>query len=94
MTDLIKFGVEFVGSLVFFGVIALGAPAWLIGATLAILVMVSSKHSWAHFNPAVTIMASLKGDFPAQYVFSQMGIQFVAAALIALVMKNISKQKK
>lgn len=86
--DLLKYLVEFLGTLFFLHVIlASGGNALLVGGSLALAIAVLGPFSGGHFNPAVTIMMAFSnkimwGDV-APYIVSQ-----IAGGLVALQLYN------
>ena len=78
-----KYFVEFIGTLSLLYVILALGNALAIGAALATIIIVTSKFSDGHFNPAVTIMMIVAGKMPMRellpYVISQ-----IAGGLLAL----------
>jgi len=86
-----KYLVEFLGTLFLLYVILATKNATAIGASLAIGIIVGSKMSGAHFNPAVTIAMAAAGKISVNkvmpYIFSQ-----VSGALIALELYKQSKK--
>ena len=59
---------EFMGSLFFIYVILSTGNALAIGATLALVCLLTSPISGGHINPAVTIVLAASGKFPTQKV--------------------------
>jgi len=56
--------VEFVGTSIFVYVILATGNPLAIGATLALIMLVSSKISGGHINPAVSIVMAASGNLP------------------------------
>tara|TARA_B100001287_G_C22503720_1_gene444887 strand:- start:186 stop:452 length:267 start_codon:yes stop_codon:yes gene_type:complete len=85
-----KYLVEFVGTLLLLYVILVTGNAFAIGAALAIAIIVGSKTSGGHFNPAVTITMAAAGKKSLNevlpYILSQ-----IAGGLVAL---ELYKQMK
>jgi len=85
-----KYLVEFVGTLLLLYVILVTGNAFAIGAALAIEIIVGSKTSGGHFNPAVTITMAAAGKKSLNevlpYILSQ-----IAGGLVAL---ELYKQMK
>lgn len=59
-----KYLVEFIGTLLFVYVILVTGNPLAIGLTLAIVLLLTSKISGGHINPAVTIVLASNGKFP------------------------------
>lgn len=86
MTRLAKLLTEFVGTFIFFSVIALagtiGALAPLaIGSVLMVMVYMGGHISGAHYNPAVSFGVFLRGKISAADMVLYWIAQLVAAAL-------------
>ena len=77
--------------LLMYTILATGHPV-PIGLSLIIAVYLGAKVSGSHFNPVVTVICALKGQFPKYevlpYVVSQL-----AGGLIALELFKISKKR-
>lgn len=78
-----KYLVEFVGTLFLLYVILATGNAFAIGAALAIAVIVGSKTSGGHFNPAVTVTMAAAGKKPLNEVLPYILAQ-IAGGLVAL----------
>jgi aquaporin Z len=86
-----KYTVEFIGT--FFLVLTIGmtvlAPAagviapLAIAATLTAMIFAGGHISGAHYNPAVTLAAIVRGKLPVSEVAGYIGAQVVAAAVAA-----------
>lgn len=78
-----KYLVEFLGTLFFIYVILVTGNPLAIGATLALLILLSKNISGGHFNPAITITMAAGEKLPTNeiipYVLSQ-----VVGGLVAL----------
>ena len=59
-----KYLAEFIGSIIFIYVILATGNPLAIGATLALVVMLSSSISGGHMNPAVSIVMASAGNLP------------------------------
>ncbi len=75
MIDIIKYGVEFLGTFLFLSVIlSTGSPIAIAVALLA-MIYFGGSISGGHFNPAVTSMFFAKGDISSTdaifYIVSQ-----------------------
>jgi aquaporin Z len=77
---------EFLGTfLLTLSVIASGGNAWIIGGTLALVVLLIGSMSGAHVNPAISVAMFLKGALSNQELAAYIGVQVLggAAALYA-----------
>jgi glycerol uptake facilitator-like aquaporin len=78
-----KYLVEFVGAILFVYVILATGNPLAIGATLAIVILLTSSISGGHINPAVSIVMASAGKLPTAdlvpYCLSQ-----ILGALVAL----------
>jgi len=86
-----KYVMEFIGT--FFLVLAIGLTGnpIAIGAMLAVMVYMGGHISGAHYNPAVTVAAWIRGNFKKQQVLGYMISQFLgafSAAALLLLFKN------
>jgi aquaporin Z len=95
MVDLVKYGVEFLGTFLFLSVIlSTGNP---IAITIALLAMIyfGGSISGGHFNPAVTTMFFAKGDIkPVDalfYIISQILGGICAYLFYIKIVKNYKK---
>ncbi len=70
-----KYLVEFLGTAVFIYVILATGNPLAIGATLALVILLTSKISGGHINPAVSIAMASAGQLPTDelipYIISQ-----------------------
>lgn len=75
MPSILQLLTEFLGTFVFLYVIVATGNAWLIGLTLALLILVGGPVSGGNFNPAVSIMSwynrALSTESAAAYVVAQ-----------------------
>jgi aquaporin Z len=76
MMDSVSLIAEFLGTfLLVLSVLASGGNAYVIGATLAVIVLLTGKISGAHVNPAISLTMYVKGGLStkelATYVVSQ-----------------------
>ncbi len=86
-----KYFVEFLGTLfLLFVILATGNPV-AIGAALAIAIIVGSKISGAHFNPAVTIAMVSAGKKSVNEMLPYILAQ-VSGGLVALELYKQIKQ--
>lgn len=81
--------VEFLGTFIFLSVIVATGSWWMIGATLAVVILLGGAISGGHFNPAVTIMTlynrGIAPDSAAAYIVAQ-----VLGGLAAVTVYNRS----
>lgn len=67
--------VEFLGTFIFLSVIVATGSWWMIGAALAVVILLGGTISGGHFNPAVTIMTlynrGIAPDSAAAYIVAQ-----------------------
>ena len=59
-TQLRKYGLECLGTIIFIYVILMSNNAWMIGLALAIVIYIAGPITGGHFNPAVSIMMLLR----------------------------------
>jgi aquaporin Z len=76
MVDSVSLIAEFLGTfLLVLSVLASGGNAYVIGATLAVIVLLTGKLSGAHVNPAISLTMYVKGGLTLKellsYVVSQ-----------------------
>ena len=71
---------EFLGSfLLVLSVLASGGNAFVIGGTLALVILLIGKMSGAHVNPAISLAMFMKGSLSVEEFASFLVIQFVGA---------------
>lgn len=86
--NVLKFTVEFVGTLFFIGAIILSkGNAFVIGAALAIAILVGGKISGGHFNPAVSFTMYMKKNLP----MNQLIMYIIAQTLGGLASLRVVK---
>ncbi len=61
-----------------------------IGFTLMVMAYAGGPVSGAHFNPAITLAAWIRGSLPAREVAPYVGVQFAAALVAALLVYKFS----
>ena len=87
---MIKYFVEFLGTLFFLFTILASGNAFAIGLALAIAILVGGPISGGNFNPAVSVMMTVAGKLPKKdllpYIIAQ-----IAGGLTALQMKKVLK---
>jgi len=65
--DSVSLVAEFLGTfLLVLSVLASGGNAYVIGATLAVVVLLTGKLSGAHVNPAISVTMYVKGGLTLQ----------------------------
>jgi aquaporin Z len=75
--DVVSLLAEFLGTfLLVLSVFASGGNAYVIGATLAVIVLLTGKLSGAHVNPAISFTMFMKGSLSVKelggYVVAQL----------------------
>tara|TARA_B100000073_G_C23638957_1_gene535800 strand:+ start:384 stop:644 length:261 start_codon:yes stop_codon:yes gene_type:complete len=84
-----KYLVEFVGTLFFLFVILVSGEAIPIGLALILAIMLGSKISGGHFNPAVSVMMFLKQKLSAQDLLFYVLAQILGGAVALQLYKVI-----
>ena len=102
--DLLKYIVEFLGTLFFLHMILLSEGnslkfvALIVGGALSLMIFLLSPYSGGHFNPAVTIMMAFSNETPwsdvLPYIMSQIAGEIVAIQLNKFRLSIISNNKK
>ena len=85
-----KYLAEFVGTMFFVLVVLSSSNPLVIGAGLAIAVMVTGKVSGGHINPAVSVAMSVAKKMPSNDLLPYIVAQ-VAGGLVALELKKRMK---
>jgi aquaporin Z len=89
---MLKYVVEFLGTMFFFFVILVTGKPIPIGLALAAAIFVGGKISGGHFNPGVSVMMAVGGKLPlkdlAPYIIAQ-----ILGGLLALQIQNKLKLK-
>ena len=76
MMDSVSLIAEFLGTfLLVISVLASGGNAYVIGATLAVVVLLTGKLSGAHINPAISLTMYVKGGLSAKELASYVASQ-------------------
>ena len=87
---MIKFLVEFIGTFLFLSVILNTGKAIPIGLALAASIYFGGAVSGGHFNPAVTLMMTLKGSLKSDELIKYWAAQFLGGCA-ALYFYNLGK---
>ena len=86
--DILKYVVEFLGTLFFISAILLSkGNAFVIGAALAVAILLGGKVSGGHFNPAVSLTMYMKNNI----AMNQLLMYIVAQALGGLASLRVVK---
>tara|TARA_A100001011_G_scaffold19828_1_gene20158 strand:+ start:2371 stop:2643 length:273 start_codon:yes stop_codon:yes gene_type:complete len=89
---MLKYVVEFLGTMFFFFVILVTGKPIPIGLALAAAIFVGGKISGGHFNPGVSVMMAVGGKLPlkdlAPYIIAQ-----ILGGLLALQIQKKLKLK-
>ncbi len=86
--DILKYVVEFLGTLFFISAILLSkGNAFVIGAALAVAILLGGKVSGGHFNPAVSLTMYMKKNI----AMNQLLMYIVAQALGGLASLRVVK---
>ena len=95
MSNLVKYGVEFLGTFIFLSVILYTDNPIAIAVTLLAMIYFGGIISGGHFNPAVSIMFWSKGNLSTTdaiiYIISQILGGVCAYLLYDKVIKNLKK---
>lgn len=78
--DSIALASEYFGTfLLVLSVLASGGNPWVIGLTLAIIVVLIGRRSGAHVNPAISVAMYMKGALSMNELFGYIFVQCVGA---------------
>jgi aquaporin Z len=77
MVDSVALLAEFLGTFLFIlSVFASGGNAYVIGATLAVTILLTAKLSGGHHNPAISLAMYAKGSLGFSELLGYMAAQF------------------
>jgi aquaporin Z len=77
MVDAVSLIAEFLGTfLLVLSVFASGGNAYVIGATLAVVILLTAKLSGGHVNPAISVAMYMKGSLTLAETLAFIGTQF------------------
>jgi aquaporin Z len=80
------YAAEFAGTcLLVLSVLLTGGSPWVVGATLAAVILLAGNYSGAHVNPAISFVMAVRGSLPYVQLPLFIGSQ-VAGALAALML--------
>lgn len=85
-----KYLAEFVGTMFFVLVVLSSSNPLVVGAGLALAVMVTAKVSGGHLNPAISVAMSVAKKMPSNDLLPYIVAQ-VAGGLVALELKKRMK---
>ena len=72
---------EFLGTfLLVLSVLASGGNAWIVGGTLALVILLVGAMSGGQVNPAVSVAMFLKGALSSQELLAYAGVQILGGA--------------
>jgi aquaporin Z len=95
MSNLIKYGIEFLGTFVFLSVILATANPIAIAITLLAMIYFGGNISGGHFNPAVSAMFWSKGELSTTdaiiYIIAQILGGICAYLFFDKIAKNFKK---
>lgn len=72
---------EFLGTfLLVLSILATGSNAWVVGGTLALVILLVGSMSGAHVNPAVSVAMFLRGGLTMQELMGYVVVQVLGGA--------------
>lgn len=72
---------EFLGTfLLVLSILASGGNAWIVGGTLALVILLVGSMSGAHVNPAVSVAMFLRGALSSQELAAYATVQVLGGA--------------
>ena len=78
--DSVSLVAEFLGTfLLVLSVLASGSNAYVIGATLAVVILLTGKLSGGHVNPAISLAMYVKGGLSLNELFGYVSSQSLGA---------------
>jgi len=78
--DFVSLAAEFLGTfLLVLSVFASGGNAYVIGLTLAVVVLLCGKLSGAHVNPAISFAMFIKGTLSVKELLGYVTVQVLGA---------------
>jgi len=77
MLDAVTLAAEFLGTfLLVLSVFASGGNAYVVGATLAVIIILTGKVSGGHVNPAISLAMYVKGALSFKELLAYLASQF------------------
>jgi glycerol uptake facilitator-like aquaporin len=86
-----KYLVEFLGAVLFIYVILATGNPLAIGAALALIIMVASKISGGHINPAVSVTMAAAGKLPVNDLVPYCLAQILGGLVALEIYKRVNK---
>ena len=82
MVDAVSLIAEFLGTfLLVLSVFASGGNAYVVGATLAVVILLTGKLSGGHVNPAISLAMYVKGSLSLKELLFYVGSQAAGGVL-------------
>jgi len=82
MVDAVSLIAEFLGTfLLVLSVFASGGNAYVVGATLAVVILLTGKLSGGHVNPAISLAMYVKGSLSLKELLSYVASQAAGGVL-------------
>jgi aquaporin Z len=76
--DVVALFAEFLGTfLLVLSVFASGGNAYVVGGTLALIILLTAKLSGAHVNPAISLAMFMKGTLSSKELMSYVLVQLL-----------------